>query len=97
MRRNKKSQTGVFVFFGMMISIMIWIAFTQLLGPAKDSIEDARSVSQLDCGNGSISTGTKATCVIVDYSLFGWAGAVIALIIGAAGGGLLSLTKKKES
>lgn len=91
---NKKGQM---VFFGMMLSVMIWIAFTQLLDPVKDASGEARSVSQLDCDNSSISMGTKGTCVIVDWTLFGWAGAVITAIIGAAGGKILerSLEKKK--
>ena len=92
---NKKGVAGM-IFFGMMISVMIWITFTQLLGPIQDSLEDARSVQQLDCANSSISIGTKATCVIVDYTLFGWAGAVIAAIIGAAGGGIFDFVRKKK-
>lgn len=90
---NKKGQM---IFYGMMLAVMIWIAFTQLLGPVKDSTEDARSLSQLDCGNSSISMGNKGTCVIVDWTLFGWAGAIIAAIIGAAGGKLLEKTTAKE-
>ena len=96
MIRNKKA-IGAMTFFGMMIGVMIWIAFTQLLGPVKDSLEIARSVSQLDCTNSSISIGTKGTCVIVDWTLFGWAGAVIATIIGAAGGGFIDSQLRKKS
>ena len=92
---NKKAGGGM-IFFGMMIGVMIWIAFTQLLGPVTDATGEARSVSQLDCDNSSISTGTQATCIITDWMLFGWAGAVIASIIGAAGGGIFSLTQKKQ-
>lgn len=93
---NKKAAGGM-VFFGMMLSVMIWITFTQLLGPVKDNLEIARSPSQLDCGNSSISIGTKATCVVVDWTLFGWAGAIIAAIIGAAGGGFIDQQLKKKS
>lgn len=92
---NKKG-FGHMVFFGMMIGVMIWIAFTQMLGPVTDEAQTARSVQQLDCDNSSISQGTKGTCVIVDWMVFGWSGAVIAAIIGAAGGGLLSIAKKKQ-
>ena len=92
---NKKAAGGM-IFFGMMLSVMIWIAFTQLLGPVKDQTEEARSVSQLDCANTSISTGVKATCIVIDWTLFGWAGAVIAAIIGAAGGGLIDQHLKKK-
>jgi uncharacterized membrane protein YgaE (UPF0421/DUF939 family) len=93
---NKKA-AGTMIFFGMMIGVMVWIAFTQLLGPVKDQLSDARSVSQLDCSNTSITTGTKATCVIVDWTLFGWAGAVIAAIIGAVSGGMINLYLKNKT
>ena len=93
---NKKG-TGAMLFFGMMIGVMVWIAFTQLLGPVTDASADARSVSQMDCDNSSISIGTKGTCVIIDWMLFGWAGAVIAGIIGAAGGGIIDSQLRKKS
>ena len=93
---NKKA-AGAGIFFGMMIGVMIWITFSQLLGPVKDQTQVARSADQLDCDNSSVSIGVKATCVIVDFTLFGWAGAVIATIIGAAGGGLIDSLLKKKS
>ena len=96
MNMNKKASSGM-IFFGMMLGVMVWIAFTQLLGPVTDASGDARAADQLDCDNESISIGTKGTCVIVDWMLFGWAGAVIAGIIGAAGGGLISKFSKKTS
>ena len=96
-RKMNKKATGAMLFFGMMIGVMVWIAFTQLLGPVTDASADARSVSQLDCDNSSISTGTKGTCVIVDWTLFGWAGAVIAGIIGIAGGSIIDSQLRKKS
>ena len=90
------SGTVLWVFFGMMMGVMIWIAFSQLLGPIKDATSDARSVSQLDCDNSSITTGNKATCVVIDFMMFGFAGAVIAIIFGGIGGGLISKRIKKE-
>ncbi len=95
MIKHKKA-TGAMIFFGMMMGVMIWIAFTQLLGPVTDALGNARAADQLDCDNESISMGTKGTCVIVDWTLFGWAGAVIASIIGAAGGGITDIILKKK-
>ena len=92
---NKKGAAGM-IFFGMMLGVMVWITFTQLLGPVTDASADARSAQQLDCDNESISQGTKGTCVVVDWMLFGWAGAVIAGIIGATGGGLIGSFLKKK-
>ena len=96
MNKNGTARTTMFVFFGIMISVMLWIAFTQLLDPVTDATTTARSVSQLDCDNSSISQGTKGTCVIVDWTLFGWAGAIIAVIIGSAGGKLLDMSVEKK-
>ncbi len=72
------------------------VSVSQLLGPIKDATSDARSVSQLDCDNSSITTGNKATCVVIDFMMFGFAGAVIAIIFGGIGGGLISKRIKKE-
>lgn len=96
---NRKAQGfAVYTFFGMMVGLMLWIGFTQMLGPATDAAADARSVQQLDCDNSSISIGTKATCVVVDFGVFGWSGAVITAIMGAVGGGLFSkIIKKKDN
>ena len=83
---NKKGQTGTGIFVGMMLGIMIFIALSQMLNPIKTTIETARSPDQLDCGNSSISIGTKATCVVVDWTMFGFVGAVLATIFGGIGG-----------
>ena len=80
---NKKGQMA---FIGIMLSVMLWIAFSQMLGPVKDATRTARGADQLDCANSSISIGTKGTCVITDWTLFGWAGGIIAVIIGLVGG-----------
>lgn len=92
---NKKAQSGgmlVWGFFGMMIGLMLWIAYTQMAGPLNDATQDARAVTGLDCTNTSISTGTKATCVIVDFMGFGWAGAIITMIFGALAGAIIKKT-----
>jgi len=82
----------------MMIGLMVWIAFTQMIGSLTDATQDARAAttssgtSGLDCDNSSISIGTKGTCVVVDFMGFGWSGAIITMILGALGAGIL---KKK--
>jgi hypothetical protein len=87
----KKAQFGMgaMAFYGMILGITVWIAFSQLIGPAADATQDSRSISGLDCANASISTGTKGACVVTDWFVFGWAGAVIAGIIGIATGGFI--------
>ena len=91
---NKKAQAGmgIWVIFGMMIGLMAWIAFTQMIVPLNDETQNARAVTGLDCDNSSISTGTKGTCVIVDFMGFGYSGAVIVVILGGIVGAII---KKK--
>jgi len=94
---NKKAQAGmgIWVIFGMMIGLMAWIAFTQMIGPLTDEAQNARAVTGLDCDNTSISKGTKGTCVIVDFMGFGYSGAIITMILGAIVGAIIK--KKTEN
>ena len=74
---NKKAQT---IFYGVMVSLMLFLAVVSVLQPFKDVITNARAVGTgLDCDNTSISTGTKGACIIVDFSLPYWAGIMLAL------------------
>ncbi len=72
---NKKGQ-GVFI--GIMIFVMVFIAVIILVDPLKEQISYARGTTSLDCDNTSITTGNKATCVVVDFVLFYFVGAAIA-------------------
>ncbi len=82
MGMNKKSQH---ILVGLMLSFMGIIMVLGVFSGLKDVINDVRAVDQLDCTNSSISDGIKATCVIVDYSGFGWGGIGIAVSIGMIG------------
>lgn len=63
---NVKGQVAI---FGIMMFIFTF-AFALICIPAlKDLISVARDSSHLDCNNSSISTGTSATCMIVDLYL----------------------------
>lgn len=99
---NKKGTVGVGVIFGMMIGVMVWIAFTQLIGITTDFTQDARASttsygqSGLDCDNESISIGTKATCVVTDFMPFGWALAVFVSIFGTVGGVIGHVVQKQN-
>ena len=76
---HKKGQQ---VFVGVMVFIMLFIVAVTMTTPLKNQIATARDSGHLDCANTSISTGTKATCIVVDFTLFYFIGIVI-----AAGGG----------
>ena len=84
---NKKAQAGIgiWVIFGMMIGLMGWIAFTQMIVPLNDETQNARAVTGLDCDNSSISVGTKGTCVLIDWSLPYFVGVVLAVAFGGIG------------
>ncbi len=93
MFRTKKSQA---ILVGAMLGFLAFITIVQLITPIKDSIIDARDTDSLDCGNSSITTGNKATCVIVDWTLPGFVGMVVFTAIGIAGGAIFKKTKAKS-
>jgi len=82
---QKKAQS---VMVGVMVAITVLIATIVLIVPLKEVITTARSVTYLDCTNTSITTMTKATCVVVDMYLFYFVGVAIF-------GGLTYITAKK--
>lgn len=82
---NNKKGIGLGIFAGAMTAIIVFIMAVQFITPIKDQIIDARDVSALDCTNTSISTGNKATCIVVDWALPYF----IAMII-AVGAGLIT-------
>lgn len=82
---NNKKGFGLGIFAGAMTAIIVFIMAVQFITPIKDQIIDARAVDALDCTNSSISTGNKATCIVVDWTLPYF----IALII-ATGAGLIT-------
>jgi len=84
MLKNKKAQnTGIFA--GIMIAITLLIVVIQLVTPIKDQINDARSPTNLDCTNSSITTMQKATCVVLDTTLFYFVGMALAGALGFVG------------
>lgn len=83
---NKKAQH---VLIGLMIAFMGVIFVIGTLPSLKSIVIDARAVGNLDCTNASITDGTKATCVAVDYSPFGFALFGIGLSIASIGGWLV--------
>lgn len=73
-----KGKKGQMIFAGIMIFIMLFIVVVQFINPMKTQITTARSVDNLDCGNTSITVGTKATCVVTDWTLFYFIGIIMA-------------------
>lgn len=86
--KNRRGQT---VFIGIMIAIMVFITVVVLIDPLKDMIIWTRLPSNLDCTNSSITAGQKATCIIVDFTLFYYVGMGI-----AAGAAYISWKKLKK-
>lgn len=90
---NNKNGAGLGAFAGAMTAIVVFIMAVQFIDPIKDQITDARDVTALDCGNTSISTGNKATCIVVDWTLPYF----IAMIIAVGAGMITGFGVKKIS
>jgi len=63
---NKKAQ-AIFVY--LMIAVVLLIATFQFIPTMQEFITDARGADGLNCTDPLISTGKKATCIIVDVTL----------------------------
>jgi hypothetical protein len=72
MDMNKRGQ----MFLGIMIFIFIFIVLIVTAPVLKEIIELGRE--GLDCGNTTLSTGSKATCIIIDIGLFYYAASLLA-------------------
>lgn len=79
---NNKGQTAM---LGIMFAMMFLITGVVLIEPVKEVITTARSASYLDCGNAANPTGTKMTCILVDWYLPYFIGTVFAVGIGYIG------------
>ena len=77
---NTKGQVAI---VGLMIGIIAFMAAMVFIDPIKDVITESRSASQLDCGNASISDGSKMTCLMVDLLLPAFIGVCFALAAAA--------------
>ena len=86
---NKKGQSLI---FGIMLLFLALITVTIILNPMIEVIDLARGNTSLNCTNPSLSTGTRATCLIIDIYLPYFV--ITALFLG---GGYLVTKKIKES
>lgn len=77
--KNKKGQQ---IFVGIMVFIMVFAAVVSLITPIKGQITTARSISNLDCSNDSISVGQKGGCILVDLALPYFIGIALASAAG---------------
>jgi len=67
MAMNKKGQQ---VMAGFMVAVMVFIVCSAMIPVLKPLVTTARDSDHLDCTNTSISTGDKATCIVVDFWMF---------------------------
>ncbi len=79
---NKKGQQFL---IGLGISLIGLIFIIGVFPLLKDVVVDARAVENMDCTNTSISSGSKATCIGIDYAPFGWGIASIGVAISMIG------------
>jgi len=83
---NNKGQVGL----AIISAIMIFMVGMVVINILKPEITNARDTDALDCGNETITDGTKLTCLIIDFTIpyyiiimFSIAGGlIIALFVG---------------
>jgi len=73
--KPKKSQ----LYLGIMLAIMTFLAVVAFITPVKDEIVRARNESNLNCTDTSLTAAQKATCIQVDWALFAFVGAGLAI------------------
>jgi|TARA_Y100000296_G_C5165854_1_gene254529 hypothetical protein len=76
---NNKGQAMV---FGLMIAVFVFLAAVAIIAPLKDNIAIARNADNLDCDNSTITTETRATCLIVGLYMPYFIAAVLAGGVG---------------
>ena len=79
-----KSRKASVQIFGIMLGLTIIILSLAIAPVGKEFIDNAMNETTgdtfgLDCGNESISSFTKAACVVTDFSLFYFFGGLIFL------------------
>ena len=67
---------GQAIVVGMMVAVVLLIFLMQIITPLKELAQEQRT--NMDCGNTSISTGTKATCILIDWYTFYFIGMCLA-------------------
>jgi len=72
---NKKGQE---IFGGIMVIFIVFIVLVILIEPLKQVIIIGRDAQHLDCDNASISVGQSGACILTDWYMFYFLGAVMA-------------------
>lgn len=85
---NKKGQSLI---FGIMLLFFALIIVTIIISPMVEIIDLARDADHLNCTSTFLSTGTRATCLIIDIYLPYFVATALFL-----GGGYLVTKKVKE-
>lgn len=68
--------------YGVMMFFILFVTVINFITPIKDQIRQARNASNLNCDSATLTTGEKATCIQVDWMLFAFVGAGLAMAIG---------------
>ena len=67
--------------FGLMISVILFIAAVQLFPVLNDQVTDVRGDDKLNCTSTELSTGAAANCVLIDWAGFYWFGIALVVVI----------------
>ncbi len=75
---------------GVMMFVFTFIVATIVADPIKEIVDINRDSEHLDCGADNLTTGTAATCIVVDLVLPFF----IAIVIGSGAGLITSKVKR---
>jgi len=73
---NKKGQVLI---FGIMLMVLSLILVTILGAPIREFVDISRDADHLNCSSNTLSTGTLATCLVIDLFLPYFVGAALFL------------------
>ena len=76
---NKKGQA---LMYGLGAAFIAFVFLTQMIAPFKETIEDVRDTDKLNCTSTNLGTGSRATCILVDWAMPYYLFAGFAVAIG---------------
>jgi glycerol uptake facilitator-like aquaporin len=83
MFKQRRSQA---VFFGLMVSIFVFIVLVSMIPTMKSFVNTARDTSHLNCTSPALSAGDSVSCIVTDWYMFYFISAVIAVSVGFVSG-----------
>lgn len=74
-----KNKKGQLIVLKIMIAIIVLIMVMIFSQPVKESIDINTNTTQLNCSSSGLDSSTSATCIVMDYAIFYFIGAIISV------------------